>query len=1008
MIDVLGAVFAKALFAFALKISKTVSRELNYSTELTRYLRDNDTINNQIQRITTSIALEYPNDTNSSLEYFKEFLCSAEITAIINQLLAASLLKEHNFETIEHELELILALRYHDSLVDTKMVARDLIKLFLEGCRITLTKAVSRDSLTAHDNLESLRFSILRDELRTGINNILLLESFSRTSITDIERFVELIRIQMHNRHQYITPPNLEREGRKNINDLYVQPHISLDPYNTIEESDHFIGDVLSKNLRVVVLGDPGGGKTTLCDKLCYDLTDPSAPLLINGQVLVPFHVILRDYAIDKKQHKWSLIDYIYNYTKSTFSIEPPINCLQYLFLNGRALILLDGLDELLDPAFRCEIRDEIESLATLMPTLSMVITSRFVGYDQAPLDKSRFLATRVAPFSQGQVEQYTRKWFDLQEDYTSNEKKLRADGFLRESAFSPDIRSNALMLALMLIMYIGEGFIPKHRTVLYEKCAELLFDRWDKHRHIRENYPYEFDIKPVIAYIAYWIYSNSEQQNGVSERSLINKATEYLFERRYEKVNEAQQAATDFVRFCTGRAWVFTDTGFNDFGERLYQFTHRSFLEYFSAVYLVRRFISADELINEILPHIKIMQMDLVCQLAFQLLSKTVEDADDDLVLNVLNAQENFSDEEWLNVLSFISRAIVFLNPRPTVVRQAIDRIIDGLRNYSLTITPKHSDSGEPLSGWNDLDRKGLFACLGASQRVGENVYQAIHAKLASYIESNDAHNIKVALWLSSTLHIFNSWHTENTTNQELYDKYSTELLHDVFDTALHSYLKLIIEDEFILCTAVKHNLLDINIVNDQCGITALFRDYSCKMWLNTFWSSYAGSLIWLFIFMQSSKYHSLSVLLSQIACIGEIVMHSKLPCIDQTSSEHFFTSLRHDERVMRLKDTTRMDEQPTGSVLFGAFVIAAILIEGAEDHMRMSEVKTFIQIAKGNLGPLLESALTVRYYNANSDELNNVIIIYKLSDDEREFIVSWAKKIIRITNKSIITGRA
>ena len=39
-----------------------------------------------------------------------------------------------------------------------------------------------------------------------------------------------------------------------------------------------------------------------------------------------------------------------------------------------------------------------------------MLVTSREVGYEQAPLDETRFIAYRLAPFDNQQVEEYAKK----------------------------------------------------------------------------------------------------------------------------------------------------------------------------------------------------------------------------------------------------------------------------------------------------------------------------------------------------------------------------------------------------------------------------------------------------------------------------------------------------------------------------------------------------------------------------------------------------------------------
>ena len=107
-----------------------------------------------------------------------------------------------------------------------------------------------------------------------------------------------------------------------------------------------------------------------------------------------------------------------------------------------------------------------------------------------------------------------------------------------------------------------------------------MLFERWDKSRDIVVPLPFEEHIRPAMQDLAFWIYSNEELQGGVSEGRLIERTSAYLCKWVFDDVLKARMAATDFIRFCTGRAWVFTDTGTTREGERLYQFTHRTFLE--------------------------------------------------------------------------------------------------------------------------------------------------------------------------------------------------------------------------------------------------------------------------------------------------------------------------------------------------------------------------------------------------------------------------------------------
>ena len=53
------------------------------------------------------------------------------------------------------------------------------------------------------------------------------------------------------------------------------------------------------------------------------------------------------------------------------------------------------------------------------------------------------------------------------------------------ESEKVSDLRSNTLMLSLMCNIYRQENYIPENRPKIYQKCAEMLFKKWDKHRGI-------------------------------------------------------------------------------------------------------------------------------------------------------------------------------------------------------------------------------------------------------------------------------------------------------------------------------------------------------------------------------------------------------------------------------------------------------------------------------------------------------------------------------------------
>jgi hypothetical protein len=376
-------------------------------------------------------------------------------------------------------------------------------------------------------------------------------------------------------------------------------------------------------------------------------------------------------------------------------------------------------MDELLDTSYRQEIRDDIETFCNRYPSVPILVTSRKVGYEQAPLNQERFPILYVAPFDTEQVEEYAMKWFALADDLTPLEQERAAETFLRESEIAPDLRTNPLMLALMCNLYRGHGYIPRNRPALYRKCSEMLFEQWDKRRGIYVKLPFEEHIRPAMMHLAHWIYSDETLQGGVTEQKLIAEAADYLCPRRFEDRDAAESAAREFIRFCRGRAWVFTSTGATKDVD-LYQFTHRTFLEYFTAFHLVRMHRTPEDLAEALLPRIIRREWDVVAQLAVQIQNEQLEGAGDELLDIFIGRAQQAPDEEAQALLSFAARCLEFLVPSPRVTRAIVAACISHIFSYAIKRpAPQMVQAASPLH----LKERGAEEIIGNLLLVaGEN----------------------------------------------------------------------------------------------------------------------------------------------------------------------------------------------------------------------------------------------------------------------------------------------
>ncbi len=323
-------------------------------------------------------------------------------------------------------------------------------------------------------------------------------------------------RRQVAGRHGNLQPPHLETARKFPIDDLYVTPPFVSGPIGKQREARRLTLEMfLPTGHRTVVLGNPGAGKSTLALKLCNDLASRYEERLVSYRLLTPVLAILREYGGLKKTSPCSILQFVESQTASRYQVAPPSDAFEYLFTTGRVLIVFDGLDELLDTSYRREISNDVESFCNLYPSVPVIVTSREVGYEQAPLNSKQFRIYKIAPFDEDQVTEYARKWFSLDEELSAEQHLQKTDAFMRESALAVDLRSNPLMLGLMCNLYRAEGYIPRNRPEIYEKCSLMLFERWDKSRGIIVTLPFEAHIRPAMRHLAYWIYSRESLQGG-------------------------------------------------------------------------------------------------------------------------------------------------------------------------------------------------------------------------------------------------------------------------------------------------------------------------------------------------------------------------------------------------------------------------------------------------------------------------------------------------------------
>jgi NACHT domain len=484
--------------------------------------------------------------------------------------------------------------------------------------------------------------------------------------------FLRRYRQQARYRHGSLEPPDFERRRRVPVRKIYVNTSVYEHPVRTVLAQAAPVRlnvvDLARRLDRTVLLGNPGGGKTTAANVL--------ANLFASDDALkVPFLVTLRDYAATYPPER-SVVRHIEYTLETMYQCAAPDGLVERLLLTGRAVVIFDGLDELLDTSRRRDVSERVEQFCSAYPLTPVLVTSRLVGYDQARLDEEQFTCYKLGGFRDDEVAEYARKWFALQEDMVPAVARAEAEGFLAESVSASDLRSNPLLLSLMCILYRGAGSLPRERAGIYARCAELLFGKWDEQRRIHRELRVGDFVEPAIRHLAWWLFSSGNSRARVTERELVKEATKFLHGRAFESRDEADAAATEFVQFCRGRMWVLSDAGTTADGEKIYGFTHRTFLEYFAAAHLAAISDTPEDLARILRPHVTAGEWEVVSQLAIQLKNRSSDRGADRIYADLLESV--VVPEARGCLLVFLAESLKYTRISPATVRKLTRAMMD------------------------------------------------------------------------------------------------------------------------------------------------------------------------------------------------------------------------------------------------------------------------------------------------------------------------------------------
>ena len=429
------------------------------------------------------------------------------------------------------------------------------------------------------------------------------------------------------------------------IDRLFVTPllarrYVSPDenPKSWTDEAETLL-DALAENSPLVLLGDPGIGKSTFLNYVAWLLSRPAENSLIDRMGWrLPLPMVLRELPVRGVTDFDGLLEAFLSREMSAPLREDDGRYLRQALAEGQAFLLLDGIDELGDRTARENLRSAVFDGMVRYPDCRWLLTSRIVGYDEVPFDpahrrrdeppfpeepdgeprdtithrrprgllsgpKPRGLlpmrpesrggqlpVRHIAPFDDRRIAAFARNWY-VRRDASASRASANADHLVRAVHADESILRLARvpnLLTMMALIHRIEATLPHGRALLYERIAEAYLESIDKFRGI-ESSPHDLPRKKGwLARVGFEMQRRRMVEDETDGTNILMDAAtvrEWLSEEmgRGDAAPDTP-SAEEFLNVTGRRSGLFLPRG-----EGRYAFVHLSFQEYFAAFALKR-----------------------------------------------------------------------------------------------------------------------------------------------------------------------------------------------------------------------------------------------------------------------------------------------------------------------------------------------------------------------------------------------------------------------------------